>query len=64
MFEKAINFLREVKVEMAKVSWPTREELKGSTTIVIVTTLLFAVFIFIADQIISRIVGVIFRLAG
>ncbi|MDZ7339285.1 MAG: preprotein translocase subunit SecE [candidate division KSB1 bacterium] len=64
MFEKAINFLREVKIEMAKVSWPTREELKGSTTIVIVTTLLFAVFIFIADQIISRIVGVIFRLAG
>jgi|YNPNPStandDraft_1061719.scaffolds.fasta_scaffold42408_4 preprotein translocase subunit SecE len=64
MFEKAINFLREVKIEMAKVSWPTREELKGSTTIVIITTLLFAVFIFIADQIISRIVGVIFRLAG
>ncbi|MCR4438861.1 MAG: preprotein translocase subunit SecE [bacterium] len=64
MFEKAINFLREVKIEMAKVSWPTREELKGSTTIVIVTTLLFAVFIFITDQIISRIVGVIFRLAG
>ncbi|MBC7185616.1 MAG: preprotein translocase subunit SecE [Calditrichaeota bacterium] len=64
MFEKAINFLREVKIEMAKVSWPTREELKGSTTIVIITTLLFAVFIFITDQIISRIVGVIFRLAG
>ncbi len=64
MIQKAIRFLKDVRVEMAKVSWPTREELKGSTIIVIVVSLLFAAFIFFADQLLSRMVNALFRLGG
>ena len=64
MFQKAMRFLKDVKVEMAKVSWPTREELKGSTIVVIVVSLLFAAFVFLADQILSRLVNALFRMGG
>jgi len=64
MFQKIPRFLKDVKVEMAKVSWPTYQELKGSTIIVIVVTLLFSAFIFLTDQLLSRIVNAIFRFGG
>ena len=64
MIQKAMRFLKDVRVEMAKVSWPSKEELKGSTVIVIVVSLLFAGFIFIADQILSRLVNALFRVGG
>ena len=64
MIQKAMRFLKDVRVEMAKVSWPSKEELKGSTVIVIVVSLLFAGFIFLADQILSRLVNALFRVGG
>ena len=45
MFEKMLKFLKEVKVEMSKVSWPTREELISSTAVVVVVSLMFAVIV-------------------
>jgi len=57
---KAVQFLSDVKIEMAKVSWPTYEDLKGSTIIVIVLSLLFVVFIFSTDWLLSRILQFIF----
>ena len=53
---KIIQFLREVKVELIKVTWPKRDELLGSTTVVLILSLILAIFIGIADTIISRIV--------
>jgi len=64
MFQKAMRFIKEVKSEMAKVSWPTREELKGSTIVVIVVSLLFAAFVFFADQVLSRLVNALFRMGS
>ncbi len=61
IFEKITNFITEVKVEMQKVSWSTKEELIGSTTVVIVSTLLLAMFIGVVDIILSRFVGLIIR---
>jgi preprotein translocase subunit SecE len=37
MFEKTKQFLREVKTEIKKVVYPSREELVGSTWVVIIT---------------------------
>jgi len=53
MFGKAIRFIREVQAEMGKVTWPTRDELTSSTTIVLVVSLALAVFIYIADLVLS-----------
>jgi preprotein translocase subunit SecE len=53
MFNKIAKFLTDVKVEMSKVSWPTRPELINSTMIVAVVSILFTIFIFSADYILS-----------
>ncbi|MFC1658521.1 preprotein translocase subunit SecE [Candidatus Omnitrophota bacterium] len=61
IFSKAINFIKEVRLQLTKVSWPTRRELIGATSVVITTTCLAAVFIGIVDVILSRIVNWVFR---
>ena len=42
---KPVNFLREVRAELGKVAWSTRQELLASTVVVIVVTLILGVFI-------------------
>ena len=42
---KLVSFLVEVKTELSKVSWPSREELIGSTTIVCILVAVFAVIL-------------------
>ena len=59
MIGKISQFVKDVKLEMNKVTWPTRDELSASTTIVLVVSLVLAVFIFIADFLLSRIVDLI-----
>ncbi|OGW71084.1 MAG: preprotein translocase subunit SecE [Omnitrophica bacterium GWA2_41_15] len=61
MLGKITNFITEVKVEMQKVSWSTKDELVGSTTVVIASTLLLAMFIGIVDIVLSRFIGLILR---
>lgn len=56
MIEKIKRFFSETRVEMRKVTWPTRDELKESTKIVIVGTLVVTVFIGVVDQILTFIV--------
>jgi preprotein translocase subunit SecE len=56
MFQKIRHFFSETRVEMRKVTWPTRDELKESTKIVIVATFVVTVFIGIIDQILTLIV--------
>ncbi len=56
-----VNFLREVRVELGKVSWSTRQELIGSTTVVIVLTSIIALFIFVIDFGLAKILSVVFK---
>jgi len=60
MFEKINKFLQEVRQEMAKVSWPSRDELKGTTSIVIVLTLILSVFIWFADKLLEGLLNIIY----
>ncbi len=55
MKEKIIDFFQGVKKEMKKVTWPTKEELKESTAIVIVVCLLLALFTYFVDISITQI---------
>lgn len=45
---------------MKKVTWPKREELKESTTVVIITALVFGAFVYVVDKIISEGMKLIF----
>ena len=59
--EQVREYLKDVRSELTKVSWPTREELRDSTVVVIVTVLLVATFIGIVDQGLNRVVALIFK---
>jgi preprotein translocase subunit SecE len=60
-FHMAVQFLRECKVELKKVKWPTRKELLASTVVVIVLVLVVSLFLGLIDiglvRIIRSIVG-------
>jgi len=43
MLKKAGQFLREVKFELKKVTWPSRPEVIGTTIVVIIAVLIFGV---------------------
>ena len=59
MIKKFQVFLRGVESEMKKVSWPTFEQLRGSTGVVLVLSLILIIFLFAVDFALSRIVSVI-----
>lgn len=61
IFTRITKFITEVKVEMQKVSWSSKDELIGSTIVVIVSTVLLAVFVGVVDFILSRFVNVLLR---
>jgi len=61
MIQKVNTYLAEVKLELAKVSWPTFPELLNSTYIVIIVSALLATFIFGVDQVLQEIMGFIIQ---
>ena len=44
------GYFRDVRVEMSKVSWPSRRELRDSTLVVIVMVVMVSIFIGIVDR--------------
>jgi len=61
IIQKPINFLKEVRAELGKVAWSTREEIMQSTLVVIVTTAAVAVFIGVIDFGLGKVLSVIFK---
>lgn len=59
MINKIKDFFIGVQFEMKKVSWPTFEELKSSTAVVIVFAIMLAIFLFIVDLILNKSVNFI-----
>jgi len=47
------DYIRDVRVEMSKVSWPSRRELRDSTLVVIVMVFVVALFIGIVDRVLT-----------
>ena len=62
MIEKIRQFLREVRAEMEKVSWPGRKEVRAATIVIIALVVLLAAFIGAVDYVVSRVLGLFFRL--
>ena len=59
MVNETIKFLREVKVELKKVSWPSRKETIGSTSVVLVVVIIVAIFLGLIDIGLSRLIRII-----
>ena len=58
------QFVREVRQEVSKVTWPTRKETTISTGMVFVMVFLAAIFFFLVDQVLSFGVRTIIGLGG
>jgi preprotein translocase SecE subunit len=58
------DYVRDVRVEMTKVSWPTAAELRESTMVVIVMVFIMMVFIGIVDRALSVAFEALVRLVG
>jgi preprotein translocase subunit SecE len=50
------QFLREVRSELRKVNWPSREQIVSYTVVVLVLTLVLTSFVWGADEVIRRII--------
>jgi preprotein translocase subunit SecE len=62
--QSASDYLKDVRVEMTKVTWPTREELRESTLVVIIMVFILVVFIGIVDRGLSYAFEALLRLLG
>jgi len=49
VIDKSIQFLREVKVELKKVTWPSRKQTMGSTVVVLVIVTIISMFLGLVD---------------
>lgn len=59
--ERIRTFFKEVQVEIRKVSWPTRNELRDSTIVVIATVLIVAAYVGAVDRVLGSAIGLLFR---
>jgi preprotein translocase subunit SecE len=59
--ERVRTFFKEVQVEIRKVSWPTRNELRDSTIVVIATVLIVAAYVGAVDRVLGAAIGLLFR---
>lgn len=58
------DFFRETNGEMKKVTWPNRNEVVGTTTVVIIATIIFALFLWGCDLAFFRAIDFLFRTFG
>lgn len=62
LLEKLRSFLREVRVEMEKVTWPSRQEVQAATIVIIILVVILAAFIGVVDFIVNHVLGLFFRI--
>ncbi len=58
------EFLSDVRKESAKVTWPGKDEVVGTTTVVLVYTAIVGVFLFLIDAAITPLVNKLFTTFG
>jgi preprotein translocase subunit SecE len=58
--DRGVQFLKEVRGEVGKVTWPGGDEVKGATAVVIVVCIFVAFVIWIVDKVISLGIDLIF----
>ena len=64
ILQSLTDYIKDVRVEMSKVSWPSRAELRESTMVVIVMVIIMALFIGVVDRVLSLAFEALVRLLG
>ena len=63
-FGRARRFLADVRSELSRVTWPTRREVWATTVVVILTSLLFGIYLYSVDIALTRLVEWIYTRVG
>jgi preprotein translocase subunit SecE len=63
-FGRARRFLTDVRSELSRVTWPTRREVWATTVVVILTSLLFGVYLYAVDVGLTKLVEWIYTRVG
>jgi|SRR5215813_7659743 len=58
------QFIKDVRAEMRRVSWPTAKEVKNTTLITLVAVIFFAAYLFAVDQALARMINGLIWLAN
>jgi preprotein translocase subunit SecE len=58
VFNRIKEFFKEVKIELKKVVFPGKDEVIGSTKVVVVLVLIIAIFLGLVDMLLSKLVGI------
>ncbi len=58
MFNRIKEFFKEVKIELKKVVFPGKDEVIGSTKVVVVLVLIIAIFLGFVDMLLSKLVSI------
>ncbi len=61
MFQQLKEFFAEARSEFKKISWPSREEIQGSTAVVFVTILSMMVMLFAYDFVIQKLLQLVIK---
>jgi preprotein translocase subunit SecE len=56
-YKRFINFLKDTRAELKKVTWPSRSEVYSTTIVVIIAMVFFGFYLFFMDVIFSWIIG-------
>ncbi len=52
-YKRFSSFLREVRSEMKKVTWPSRREIYNTTVVVIIAMVFFGFYLYFMDAVFS-----------
>jgi preprotein translocase subunit SecE len=63
-YKRLGNFLKDVRSELKKVTWPSRTEVNSTTIVVIAATIFFGFYLFFMDVIFSWLIGKVQSLFG
>lgn len=59
MLNRATDFIKDVRVEATKVTWPDRNELRESTIVVVIAVAIIALFTAIVDRVVVEFITLI-----
>ena len=62
--KSGVEFIRDVRNELNKVSWPSRNELVGTTTVVIIAVFFFGFYLFVVDIVVKAGMDLLYRHAA
>jgi preprotein translocase subunit SecE len=63
-YKRLGNFLKEVRAELKKVTWPSRKEVYATTVVVLVAVVFFGFYLFFMDAVFSWVIRQIKTLFG